>query len=85
MDVIDFGRYFAALLFVGALLGFAWLAARRYGLGGIIQPSAAKRLAVVESLMIAPKHKLVIVRRDERRASGADRAGTDDAHRKQQG
>ncbi|HUJ03960.1 MAG TPA: flagellar biosynthetic protein FliO [Rhizomicrobium sp.] len=66
MDVIDFGRYFAALLLVGALIGLAWLAARRYGLAGIVQGTAAKRLSVVESLMIGPKHKLVIVKRDDR-------------------
>jgi len=66
MDVIDFGRYFAALLLVGALIGLAWLAARRYGLAGIVQGTVAKRLSVVESLMIGPKHKLVIVKRDDR-------------------
>ena len=66
MDVIDFGRYFAALLLVGALIGLAWLAARRYGLAGIVQGTATKRLSVVESLMIGPKHKLVIVKRDDR-------------------
>jgi len=66
MDVIDFGRYFAALLLVGALIGFAWLAARRYGLAGIVQGTVTKRLAVVESLMVGPKHKLIILRRDDR-------------------
>jgi len=66
MDVIDFGRYFAALLLVGALIGFAWLAARRYGLAGLVQGTVTKRLAVVESLMIGPKHKLIILRRDDR-------------------
>jgi len=66
MDVIDFGRYFAALLLVGALIGLAWLAARRYGLAGLVQGTVTKRLAVVESLMVGPKHKLIIIRRDDR-------------------
>lgn len=66
MDMIDFGRYFAALLFVGALIGFAWLAARRYGLAGIVQGKLAKRLSIVETLMVGPKHKLLILRRDDR-------------------
>ncbi len=66
MDMIDFGRYFAALLLVGGLIGVAWLAARRYGLAGIVQGKMAKRLSVAETLMIGPKHKLLILRRDER-------------------
>lgn len=66
MDMIDLGRYFAALLLVGGLIGIAWLAARRYGLAGIVQGKMAKRLSIVESLMIGPKHKLLILRRDDR-------------------
>ena len=64
MDVLDLGRYFAALLLVGGLLGVAWLAARRFGVGGIIQGTAPKRLSVVETLMIGPRHKIFLLRRD---------------------
>ena len=64
MDVLDLGRYFAALLLVGGLLGVAWLAARRYGVAGIIQGTTQKRLSVVETLMIGPRHKLFLLRRD---------------------
>lgn len=66
MDMIDLGRYFAALLLVGGLMGFAWLAARRYGLPGIMQGTAAKRLSIVETLMIGPKHRILILKRDDR-------------------
>ena len=64
MDVIDLARYLGALLLVLALVGFAALAARRYGLAGFVQGSASRRLSVVETLMIGTKHKLVLIRRD---------------------
>ena len=66
MDVIDIARYLGALTLVLALVGIAALAARRYGLAGIVKGSASRRLAIVETLMIDPKHKLVLVRRDDR-------------------
>lgn len=70
MDVLDLGRYFGALLLVGALLGFAWLAARKYGgagfsgLSGFIAPKTDRRLSVVETMMMGPRHKLYLLRRD---------------------
>ena len=64
MDVLDFGRYFASLLLVGGLLGVAWLAARRFGVPGVMQGTTQKRLSVVETLMIGPRHKLFLLRRD---------------------
>ncbi len=65
MDVIDLARYLGALLLVLALVGFAALAARRYGLAGIVQGSTQRRLALVESLMLGPRHKLVLLRCDQ--------------------
>ena len=65
MDLIDIARYFFALMLVLALLGFAALAARRYGLPGIAQGSVKRRLGVVETLMIGPRHKLYLLRRDD--------------------
>jgi flagellar protein FliO/FliZ len=73
MDVIDLGRYFGALLLVGALLGFAWLAARKYGngaaggfngLAGFMAPKMDRRLSVVETMMMGPRHKAYLLRRD---------------------
>ena len=64
MDVLDLGRYFASLLLVGGLLGVAWLAARRFGVPGVIQGTTQKRLSIVETLMIGPRHKLFLLRRD---------------------
>ncbi len=64
MDVIDLARYLGALLLVLALVGLAALAARRYGFAGFIQGTVQRRLSVVETLMIGPRQKLVLVRRD---------------------
>jgi flagellar protein FliO/FliZ len=64
MDVMDFARYLGALVLVLGLVGAAGLAARRFGLAGLVKPQATRRLAIVESLMIGPRQRLLIVRRD---------------------
>ena len=64
MDVIDFARYLGALLLVLGLVGAAALAARRFGLSGLIKPVATRRLSIVETLTLGPRQRLLIVRRD---------------------
>jgi flagellar protein FliO/FliZ len=64
MDLIDIGRYFAALLMVLALVGFAGLAVRRFGMPGFVKPQGMRRLSVVETLMIGPRQRLYLLRRD---------------------
>lgn len=64
MDVIDLLRYVSALALVLGLLGTAFIAARKYGLAGIVAPQGARRLSVAESLMLDARHKLLLVRRD---------------------
>ena len=64
MDLIDIGRYFAALLLVLALVGAAGLAVRRFGMPGVVKGHGVRRLQIVESLMIGPKQRLYILRRD---------------------
>ena len=66
MDWIEIARYVGALILVLALVGLAGLAARRYGLPGIASGAATRRLAVVETLMIGPRHKVFLLRRDDR-------------------
>ncbi len=66
MEYIDIARYAGALLVVLALLGLAALAARRYGVPGVLKANAVRRLTVVESLMIGPRQKLLLVKRDNR-------------------
>jgi flagellar protein FliO/FliZ len=64
MDVIDLARYLGALLLVLALVGLAAFAARRYGLAGFVQGTVQRRLSIVETMMIGPRQKLVLIRRD---------------------
>jgi flagellar protein FliO/FliZ len=66
VDLIDFARYLGALMLVLALVGFAALAARRFGVPGIMSANATRRLAVVETLMLDARHKLFILRRDDK-------------------
>jgi flagellar protein FliO/FliZ len=65
MDMLDLLRYAGALLLVLALVGLAGLAARRFGIPGIASAKSARRLAVVETLMLDARHKLCLVRRDQ--------------------
>lgn len=61
-------RFLLALAFVlGLIATLAW-AARRFGFGGNLMAMKGRngRLAVVESLMIDAKRRLVLIRRDDR-------------------
>jgi flagellar protein FliO/FliZ len=64
MDMLDVLRYFGALLLVLAMVGGGALAARRFGVPGVMRAGADKRLSIVETLMLGPRQKLFIVRRD---------------------
>jgi flagellar protein FliO/FliZ len=64
MDVLDFVRYFAALLLVLGLIGGAGLATRKFGVPGLAKPAGSRRLQIVETLMLSPRQRLAIVRRD---------------------
>jgi flagellar protein FliO/FliZ len=64
MEILEIARYFAALLLVLALIGGAGIAARKWGVPGVTKAVSDKRLAVIETLMIGPRQKLLIVRRD---------------------
>ena len=64
MDLIDIARYLGALLLVLSLVGLAGLGVRRFGIPGVASGSATRRLAIVETLMIGPRQRLYIVRRD---------------------
>lgn len=76
MDAINLLRYAVALLFVAALAGAALLIKRlnanpaafknvfKMKLGNWDFAASEKRLAIVETLMIGPKQRLFIIRRD---------------------
>lgn len=69
MDVIDFGRYFAALLLVLGLLGGVALLARRAGLAhflpNIQRAGVPRRMDVASTLMLDPRRRVVLVRVDD--------------------
>ncbi|HEY1706685.1 MAG TPA: flagellar biosynthetic protein FliO [Rhizomicrobium sp.] len=65
MDLIDIARYFGALLLVLALVGFAGLAARKWGVPGVAKSNDTRRLAIVEQLMIGQRQRLYLIRRDD--------------------
>jgi len=65
VTLLDWGRAVFALVATLALIGLVAYGARRLGM---IQPGAAgvKRLKVLESLMLDPRRRLVVVRFDDR-------------------
>jgi flagellar protein FliO/FliZ len=66
MDWVEWARAVFALLATLALIGLAGLGARRLGMLGGAAPGRERRLKVVESLMLDPRRRLVIVAHDER-------------------
>ncbi len=71
MDIIDFSRYFAALLVVlGLLGGFAVIVRRGWLPGGfpaianLTGPRLERRLEVKESLILDPRRRILIVKAD---------------------
>jgi flagellar protein FliO/FliZ len=64
MIILDILRYLGALLLVLALIGGAGLAARRFGVPGIAKSVTDRRLQIVETLMIGPRQRLYLLRRD---------------------
>jgi flagellar protein FliO/FliZ len=65
VTLVDWGRALFALIATLALIGLVAYGARRLGM---IQPGQAgvRRLKVLESLMLDPRRRLVVVRFDNR-------------------
>lgn len=66
IDVTDYLRFVFALLFVLGLIAALALAGKRFGFGnrGPTLRGSTKRLAIVETMALDPKRRLVLVRRD---------------------
>lgn len=83
MDILDWLRGLFALIATVSLIGLAAYAARRFGMLQPGGPGAGhKRMKVVESLMLDPRRRLVLVRLDGRDhmlllSPAGDRAITD--------
>ena len=69
MNLVDFARAVFALAFTLGLLGLCAAALRRYGPGLMARfaaPKAQRRLAIVETLVLDPSRRLVLVSCDGR-------------------
>lgn len=64
MDILDWVRALVALVATLALIGLAALAARRLGMLQGVGPGQARRMRVMERLMLDPRRSVVIVRVD---------------------
>jgi|JI10StandDraft_1071094.scaffolds.fasta_scaffold135609_5 flagellar protein FliO/FliZ len=64
MDYDSYLRFALALLLVLGLIAIlAWLL-RRFGMGGALRTASQRRLQVVETTPLGPRHRLVLIRRD---------------------
>ena len=68
MEIDVYLRFLLALGFVLALIAVLAWAARRFGLMGKLTPSSGKsrRLSIVEVMALDARHKLVLLRRDDK-------------------
>jgi len=64
MDGVSYLRFILALLLVLGLLALAAFLLRRSGFGAKVI-GRSRRLAVLESLPVSPRHRLVLIRRDD--------------------
>jgi flagellar protein FliO/FliZ len=64
MEFDSYFRFILVLVFVlGLVLALGWVL-KRSGIGGQAIAGKGKRLGVVETTFLGPKHRLVLVRRD---------------------
>lgn len=67
MELTDYFRFVAALIFVIALIALIGYLGRRYGLGyRTVARGTARRLSISEIMPLDAKRRLVLVRRDDR-------------------
>lgn len=68
MDITEIFRFAAALVFIIGLIGVCAYVARRFGLatGGFGNTGSLKRLSISEVKVVDTKHRLVLIRRDDK-------------------
>lgn len=65
MEFDTYLRFILVLIFVlGLVFALGWVL-KRWGISGNALPGKGRRLGVVETAFLGPKHRLVLVRRDE--------------------
>ncbi len=68
MELTELLRFAAALVFIIGLIALCAFGARRLGLatGGMTSMGGRKRLAVTEVKVVDAKHRLILIRRDDK-------------------
>lgn len=68
MEFSEIFRFAASLVFIIGLIGLCAYGAKKLGLasGGVTATGSQKRLAVIEVKVIDAKHRLVLMRRDNK-------------------
>jgi len=68
MEITELFRFVGALAFIIGLIALCAFAAKRLGLatGGLTSMGGRKRLGVAEVKVIDAKHRLVLIRRDDK-------------------
>jgi len=68
MELTEIFRFAAALAFIIGLIGVCAYAAKRFGLatGGFGNSGSLKRLSISEVKVVDAKHRLVLIRRDNK-------------------
>ena len=65
MEFDTYLRFILVLIFVlGLVLALGWVL-KRSGISGSAVPGRGKRLGVVQPAFLGPKHRLILVRRDD--------------------
>ena len=65
MEYETYLRFALALVLVLGLIAiFAW-ALRRFGFGGALRADKRRRLQILETTPLGPRHRLVLIRRDQ--------------------
>jgi flagellar protein FliO/FliZ len=65
MEFDTYLRFILVLIFVlGLVFALGWVL-KRSGISGTAVPGRGKRLGIVETAFLGPKHRLILVRRDD--------------------
>ncbi len=58
-------RFILALLLVLGLIALLAWALRRFGFGGALRADSRRRVQVLETTALGPRHRLILIRRDQ--------------------
>ena len=65
MEFSTYLRFILVLVFVlGLVFLLAWVL-KRFGYTGVVGKAQSRRLRIIETALLGPKHRLVLIRRDD--------------------